>query len=172
VSGFAALVRLGVTAGNLGGDMGGHRSVMRRSAVFVAIVAVTALTAIPAVAEAPETEVSSFDEELSFEGPNCVTDEELFVLEATFTVRDIIFEEGDGGKVFTTMSTEITGPDPWSGQGTQTQLQHNGERTLSVQFVASNSDTGEKVQFHANIRFPENGEPDLEPPFGLRCIRP
>ncbi len=116
-------------------------------------------------------EVRDFEGEWFFENNPCTGSAE-FSLEVTGTVRDILFLEGPGGKVVSTTSYEITGPDSWSGHGTETGVQHNGEMKQSWQFVVTEADTGQKVKFHANARFSEFGEPDLEPPFGLTCIRP
>ena len=103
---------------------------MKRAVVFLVTMGMAVLAAIPAAATPPETEVSVFEEELEFETDPC-TGSGPFVLEATFTVLDLLFEEGEGGKVISSQSIEITGPDSWSGQGTQTRLHHNGVRTLS-----------------------------------------
>lgn len=144
---------------------------MKRLFVLVLAMVMAVVVAIPAVAAPPELDVWVDEDEWDFENNPCTGSGPL-TLEVMVTGRDILFSEGPGGKVVSTWRYEITGPDLWSGRGTRTLVQHNGEMKLSWQFVATDADTGQKVKSHANIRFPEFGEIDLEPPFGFGCIRP
>jgi hypothetical protein len=144
---------------------------VRTSGVFLLTMVLATLAAQPASAEAPDTEVWQYDDVWEFESHPCDHNSGPFSLKVTLTVRDIIFSEGEGGKTVSTFNLDLNGPDAWSGTGTQTLLQHNGIRTLSIQFVATNAATNQKIGYHAIARFPELGELDLEPPFGPRCIR-
>lgn len=144
---------------------------MKKLFVLGLAMVMAAVVAIPASATPPEIDVWVDEDVWDFENNPCTGSGPMF-LEVTGTVQDILFWEGEGGKVVSTKRYEITGPGLWSGHGTITGVQHNGEMKLSWQFVATDGDTGQMLRFHVNIRFPEFGVPNVEPPFGFRCIRP
>jgi len=148
--------------------MRGRYVMLKRSVILGALVALTVLAAAPAAANMPE--VSTHVEEWRLDNPCTETDDEV-VITGTSTLREHLHANGR----FTQVQTTITGDGAWTGHGLDTGVELAQGETVSHRWMATNSETGQKIQFTIRGHFNENtGEWNTGggPLFNARCVRP